>query len=129
MIRFQNPFRKGQTGLMLLLIFNTAWLAALYFVLPAVLYFAYLPFIYLAVGGALTIWFVIYNKGFTHRRKKPEDLPPGMTKEEIEAWNAEGERLFRRSRWALTVIIPILLVFLTDLLYLFFGQFVSGWFQ
>ena len=129
MIRFQNPFRKGQTGLMLLLIFNTAWLAALYFILPVLLYFIYLPVIYLAVGGVLTIWFVIYNKGFTHRHKKPEDLPSGMTSEEIEAWNAEGERLFRRSRWALTVIIPILLVFFADLLYLFFGQIVSGWFQ
>ena len=129
MIRFQNPFRKGQTGLALLLIFNTAWLATLYFVLPAVLYFPYLPFIYLAIGGALTVWFVIYNKGFTHRRKTPENLPIEMKKDEIEAWNAAGERLFRRSRWALTFIIPILLVFFADLIYLFFGQIVAGWFQ
>ena len=129
MIRFQNPFRKGQTGLMLLLIFNTAWLATLYFVLPAVLYFAYLPVIYLAVGGAVTLWFVIYNKGFTHRQIKPENLPQGLTKEEKETWNAEGERRFQRSRWALTIIIPILLVFFADLIYLFFGQIVLGWFQ
>ena len=129
MIRFQNPFRKGQTGLMLLLIFNTGWLAALYFVLPAVLQFAYLPAVYLAVGGALGLWFVIYNKGFTRRRIKPENLPIGMTEAERAAWNEEGERLFRRSRWALTIIIPILLVFFADLLYLFFGQTVAGWFQ
>ena len=129
MIRFQNPFRKGQTRLILLLLLNTVWLAVLYFVLPAVLQFAYLPFIYLAVGGALTIWFVIYNKGFTHRRVKPENLPRGLTKEEQEAWNEEGERLFRRSRWALTVIIPILLIFFADMIYLFFGQIVAGWFQ
>ena len=129
MMQFQNPFRKGQTGLALLLVFNTALLAALYFVLPAVLYFPYLPYIYLGIGGAVTIWFVIYNKGFTHRRKKPENLPMGMTKEEIDAWNAEGERLFHNSRWALTVIIPILLVFLADMIYLFIGQMVLGWFQ
>ena len=129
MIRFQNPFRKGQTGLLLLLIFNTAWLAVLYFVLPAVLQFTYLPAVYLAVGGALALWFVIYNKGFTRRRVKPEDLPVGMTKEEREAWNAEGERLFQKSRWMLTLIIPILLVFFADLLYLFFGQIVAGWLQ
>ncbi len=129
MIRFQNPFRKSNTGLLLLLVFNTAWLAALYFTLPTLLYFIYLPVIYLAVGGALTIWFVIYNKGFTRRRVGQENLPQGMTKEKAEAWNAEGERLFRRSRWALTFIIPILLVFLADLLYLFFGQFLPGWLQ
>lgn len=114
---------------MLLLIFNTVWLAVLYFVLPPVLQFAYLPLVYLAVGSALTLWFVIYNKGFTHRRIKPENLPLGLSKEEKEAWNEEGERLFRRSRWALTVIVPILLIFLADLIYLFFGQIVLGWFQ
>lgn len=129
MIRFQNPFRKGQTGLMILLIVNTAVLAALYFTLPAILHFAYLPAIYLAVGGIFALWFVIYNKGFTHRRVKPENLPEGLTKEEAEAWNAEGERLFRRSRWMLTIIIPILLVFFADLLYLFFGQMIVGWFR
>ena len=129
MIRFQNPFRKGGAGLMILLIFNTVWLAVLYFTLPAILHFAYLPVIYLAAGGALTLWFVIYNKGFTHRRVKPENLPQGLSKEEKEAWNEEGERLFRRSRWAFTLIVPILLIFLADLIYLFFGQIVLGWFQ
>ena len=128
-MQFQNPFRKGQTGLALLLVLNTALFAALYFVLPALLYFPYLPYIYLGIGGAVTIWFVIYNKGFTHRRVKPENLPQGLSKEEKEAWNEEGERLFRRSRWALTLIVPILLIFLADLIYLFFGQIVLGWFQ
>ena len=129
MIRFQNPFRKGQIWFFLLLVFNTAWLAAVYFVLPDVLHVGFLPYVYLAVGGALTLWFVIYNKGFTHRRIKPENMPQGLTGEEQEAWNAEGERLFRNSRWALTLILPILLIFLADSVLLFLLPSFAGWFQ
>ena len=128
MIQFQNPFRKGQTGLMLLLIFNTILLGILYFVLPSVWHFTGMPLIYAIVGGGMTVCFVIYNKGFT-RRVKPENLPKELSAQERQAWSEEGNRLLHNSRWMLTVIIPILLIFLADILYLFFGQIVLGWFQ
>lgn len=125
----QKSFGKANIWLLLLLIFNTAWLGAVYFVLPAVLRFSYFPVVYLIVGGVLALVFVIYNKGFTHRRVKPENLPGNLSAEEKEAWNAEGERLLRRSRWLLTVLVPIVLILFADVLYLFVGQTVAGWFQ
>ncbi len=111
-----------------MLIFNTAVFATLYFTLPVLLYFRYLPVIYLAVAVGLSLWYVLYNKGFSHR-VKPENLPDSMTDGEKRAWIEEGETRFRKSRWALLIIIPILLTFLFDMLYLFFGQTVAGWFR
>lgn len=128
-MKFQNPLRNGQTRLMLLLILNTGLFAAVYFVLPTLLHFRYLPQIYLAAGVALALWFVVYNKGFTHRNVRPEDLPDTLTPEQKEAWIEEGKTRFARSRWALLIIIPILLTFLFDMLYLFVGQTVLGWFR
>ncbi len=128
-MKFQNPFKNGQTRLMLLLICNTALFVAVYFTLPQLLHFRFLPLIYLIIGAGLALWFVIYNKGFIHRNVKPEDLPETLSPEEKEQWRAEGELRFRRSRWALTIIIPILITFLFDMLYLFFGQTVAGWFR
>lgn len=125
---FQNPFKKEQTRLILLLLFNTALLIAVYFTLPSRLHFRYLPAIYLAVGGALMLWFVLYNRGFAMRNARPEDLPDTMTCEEKETRIANAKVRLRRSRWALTIIIPILLTFLVDMLYLFFGQTVAGLF-
>lgn len=125
---FQNPFKNGQTRLMLLLLFNTALLIAVYFTLPSLLHFRYLPVIYLAVGCALMLWFVFYNRGFALRNAKPEDLPDTLSQAEKEEKIAEAKKRFRRSRLALTVVIPILLTFLVDMLYLFIGKTVAGWF-
>lgn len=106
----------------ILLVVNTVLFAAVYFVVPPLTHFAYLPQIYAAVGGTLAIWYAVYNRGFTRLSVRPEQLPPTMTEGEKEAWLAEGKRFRDRSRWALTVIIPILVTFFCDFLYLFVGQ-------
>ena len=127
-VTFQNPFKNGQTRLMLLLIFNTALFVSVYFTLPVLTRFAYLPVIYLAVGCGLMLWFVFYNRGFSLRNAKPEDLPDSLSRAEKEEKIAKAKERFRRSRWALTIVIPILLTFFFDMLYLVFGDMVAGWF-
>ena len=127
-ISFQNPFKNGQTRLMLLLIFNTALFVAIYFTVPVLTRFVYLPVIYLAVGGGLMLWFVFYNRGFSLRNAKPEDLPDTLSRAEKEEKIAEAKARFQRSRWALTIVIPILLTFFFDMIYLVFGDTVAGWF-
>lgn len=124
----RNPLKNGQTCLLILLIFNTVLFAAVYFALPVLLRFAYLPAVYLAVGGGFLLAFVLYNRGFSLRNAKPEDLPESLPLEEREAKIEEAKRRFRGSRWMLTIVIPILLTFLFDALYLFVGQTVAGWF-
>ena len=104
---------------MVLLLTNLVCFGALYIVLPK-LGFYHLPIVYLIGGGALAIWFVIYNRGFNTRGKTPDLLPDDIPLADREAMIAEGERRFARSRWTLLVLIPLLLIILLDFIYLNF---------
>ncbi len=126
---FQNPLKNGQTRLILLLVVNLVLFVSVYFTLPALLSFSYLPAIYLIIGSVFMIIFVVYNRGFALRNAKPEDLPDTIPYEERLAKIQEARRRFLGSRWMLTIIIPILLTFLFDMLYLFVGETVMGWFR
>lgn len=112
----QAPHQAG--GWMALLVANTVLMTILYYVAPAI-GFPYLPVVYLLGGGALALWFVIYNRGFQTKGKTADMLPGHLTLEERERIIAEGERRFRKSRWALTVLLPVIFVFLIDTVYLF----------
>ena len=103
---------------MVLLIANTVLLTILYYTAPA-LGFSYLPVVYLLGGGTLALWFVIYNRGFRTKGKTADMLPEHLPLAEREHMIAEGERRFRKSRWALTVLLPVIFVFLIDMVYLF----------
>ena len=120
---------REQRLLLLLLLVNTVLLAVIYFAVPKIFFFRYLPQIYLGVAVLLAIWLVVYNRGFTRKNVTPEMLPDSMTAEEKQAWIDDGNRRFRRSRWVFTVILPIILTFLLDLLYLYFYPLVEGLFQ
>lgn len=109
-----------------LLMLNTVLFAAVYYILPLLTRFSYLPQIYAAIAGALAIGYVIYNRGWIGTRIRPEELPPSMSEEERLAWAENAKRRRERSRWMLTVILPILVTFLCDFLYLFVGQRLLG---
>lgn len=117
----------SRIGLLIALICNTVLLAVLYFALPQ-FGFPYMHYVYLALGGGLALWYVIYNKGFS-RRVPPEQLPSDLSPVEKQALLEDGERRFRRSRWALTILIPILFVFLCDMIYLFIFPAMEEWFR
>ena len=103
---------------MLILIANTIGFTALYYILP-VLGFFYMPHIYLAVGGGLSIWYIIYNRGFNLKGKTPDMLSDTLTLEERQKLIRESEERFEKTRWALLILLPLLLVFLIDTIYLF----------
>ena len=48
-----------------------------------------------------------------------EAIKRNLTKEERQQKIAEGARRFEKSRWMLLILLPILLVFLFDIIYLF----------
>ena len=111
---------------MLLLLTNTTVLMVLYFWLPAKFNFFYLPMIYLGVGAALILYYVIYNRGFTAKNATPDMLPDTMTAEEKQAYLAEAKERLEKSKWVLTILIPIILVFAVDMIYLFLIPMLFG---
>ena len=103
---------------MLILIANTIGFAALYYILPALGFF-YMPHIYLVAGGGLALWYIIYNRGFNTKGKTPDMLSDALSLEERQELIRMGEVRFEKTRWALLILLPLLLVFLFDMIYLF----------
>lgn len=112
--------------LMLRLLANTVILMVIYFWLPAQFEFAYMPMIYLGIGAVLLLYYVIYNQGFAARNATLDMLPNTMTLEEKQAYLARSRERMEKSKWVLTVLIPILLVFAVDMIYLFIIPMLFG---
>lgn len=100
------------------LLLNTVVLMALYFT-AAYLEFRPILWIYLGVGTALGIFYVIYNRGFVGKNATPEMLSDTLTAEEKEAYLSDCRRRMEKTKWVLTVLIPILLTICADVIYLF----------
>ena len=111
---------------MIILIINTIFCALLYFVVNHVASPYVMTLLYTVGGGALGIWYVVYNRGFRGYRKTPDMLPDSLTPAEKEEWIADGSRRFEKSRWALLILLPLLFTLMFDMIYLFLIP--DGWF-
>lgn len=114
---------------LLLLLANTVILMLLYFWIPSQFRFGYLPMIYFAVGAGLALYYVIYNRGFAGKNITPDMLPDTMTLAEKQAFIDDSRERQSKSKWVLTILIPLVLVFAVDMVYLFVLPLFSGWFQ
>ncbi len=94
------------------LLLNTAVLIAIYYLVARV--FPYIPAVYLTVGAGLGLYYVIYNRGMTGRGVTPEMLPDTMSPSEKEAWIADRAERFKKSRWVLTLLLPIIVTLGVD---------------
>ena len=111
---------------MLMLLGNTVLLMLIYFWVPMQFEFAYMPMIYLFIGAVFALYYVIYNRGFTGKNITPEMLPDTMSIEEKQKFIDESRERMQKSKWVLTVIVPIALVFAVDMIYLFVIPMLFG---
>ena len=114
----QDPEKKA---LMWRLLLHCVIILAIYFILVA-LHFEYIFHIYVGVGAVLGLSFVIYNRGFAAKGITPEMLPDSMTPMEKQEYIEAAKLRLKKSRWMLTVLIPIILAIACDMLYLFVIQ-------
>ena len=63
--------------------------------------------------------FVIYNRAFTRRNLTAAMLPREWSTEQKENYIADGKKRLERSKWMVSVIIPLLVPIALDALYLF----------
>ena len=114
-----DPAREREARqLMLMLLGSSVLILTVYFVLNS-LEFWPIFFIYMGISAVLILIYVIYNKGFVYKDATPEMLPNTMTPEQKETVLGEAKARLRKSRWMLTLIIPFVLAFMLDALYLF----------
>ena len=105
--------------LLIHLLLNSAILITLYFLVPSLFEFYYMPHIYLLAGAVLALYYVIYNRGFVAKNATPDMLPDSMSPVQKHAYLEEGKRRLKQSKWVLTLLIPIILTFFADVIYLY----------
>ncbi len=74
---------------------------------------------YFLVFAAVIIAYLIYNRGFVNKDVTAEMLPADWSEEKKQAFLTAEKTRAEKSRWMLTVIIPFLVVFMCEALYLF----------
>ncbi len=114
--------------LMLTLLINTVLMIAIYFAVPLLLHVSFMPILYLVLGVGLLLYFLIYNRGFVAKGITAEDLPDTMTAAEKQDYLETARLRFEKSRWVLTVLLPIIFTFIADVIYLFVFPMLEGLF-
>lgn len=74
---------------------------------------------YMATFGIFLVAYIVYNRAFTRKSITVEMLPDTMTREQKEEYIQDGKRRLEKSEWMLMVIIPLLVTFAAEALYLF----------
>lgn len=74
---------------------------------------------YFAAFGVLIVTYLLYNRAFVNKDVTVDMLPEEWSEEKKQAF-VEGNRLrAEKSRWMVTVMIPFVIVFMCEALYLF----------
>lgn len=82
--------------------------------------------LYLTLLLGFTIAYLVYNRFFYRHGLTKEQLSDEWSDEEKEAFLADAALRMQKSKWMLTVIIPLLFTFLIDSLQLFIFEPVFG---
>ena len=119
-----KPHSNVRYGIFLAL--NTVLFFGLYRVLLSIgaltgeTFYAFLSMLlYMVLLLGFSLAYIIYNRLFLRHGITPEELPDTMTAAEKEAYIADGRLRIQKSKWMLTVIIPLLFTFLIDAVDLF----------
>lgn len=124
-----EPGKKLNWKLLLILTANTAVIFGLYRFLIKTPASLYIFFFYLAAATLLILGYVIYNRGFSRSGITPEMLPEEMSEDEKREFIADAGRRGRKSRWMLTLIIPMLFTFAYEVFELFLLDYLKElWF-
>ena len=75
--------------------------------------------VYFVAFAALIVSYLLYNRAFVNKDVTVEMLPDEWSEEKKQAF-VEGNRIrAEKSRWMVTLIIPFVVVFMCEALYLF----------
>ena len=109
-------FKKNRKYI-LPLILNTVVFFGLYsFLVNKTDYMMPTLWVYFVLTAGFCFAYVIYNRGFSRMKLTPDMLPASMSAEEKSAYIADGAARLEKSKWMLTIIFPLLMTFILDIL-------------
>lgn len=79
---------------------------------------------YMIVFAVLLVGYIAYNRGFVNKDVTVDMLPDTWSEEKKTEFVAANQRRAEKSRWMLVFIIPFVVVFMAEALYLFVWD---GW--
>ena len=79
----------------------------------------FVTFAYMLIFGGFLVAYVAYNRAFTRKNVTADMLPDDWSDEKKQSYIENGAERMRKSRWMLSIIIPFLVTFIADTLYLF----------
>lgn len=82
--------------------------------------------LYFVLLIGFTMAYLIYNRFLSRKGLTPEDLDPTWSEEQKTAFLSDGEARLEKSKWMMTVILPLVLTFLFDAVDLFIIGGVFG---
>ena len=74
---------------------------------------------YFVVFAVLLVSYIAYNRGFVNKDVTAEMLPADWSEDKKQTFLQNEKLRVQKSRWMLTVIIPFIIVFMCEALYLF----------
>ena len=81
---------------------------------------------YMLVFGGFLVAYIAYNRAFTRKEMTVDMLPDDWSLEKKQEYINDGKIRMEKSRWMLSVIIPFLVTFMAEALYLFVW---TGWLE
>ena len=75
--------------------------------------------VYFALTAGFCFAYVIYNRGFSRMNLTPDMLPDSMSTEEKAAFIEDGKDRIEKSKWMITIIFPLLMTFILDIVYMY----------
>ena len=74
---------------------------------------------YMVAFGGLLAAYIIYNRAFSRKNITPDMLPDHWSADEKQNFIRDGEERMKKSQWMLMIIVPLLVTFAAEAMYLF----------
>lgn len=79
--------------------------------------------VYFALLFAVSIAYVLYNRGFSRWFVKPDMLPENWPADKKEKFFADSRRWKKQSEWMLYILLPLLVTYIVDFLLILWEEF------
>ena len=114
--------------LLFIVVMNTVVLFSFYRVAMNInlTFFKVVLAVYMVATTALAVAYVLYNRGFSRRGVTAEMLPDTMSAEEKCEFIADGERRLKKSKWMLTVLFPMIVIFMWEMIEIYLLDYIKA---
>lgn len=85
--------------------------------------------LYTSVTLGVAIYYIVYNRGILTEKITPEMLPADWSTEKKQAMIEDIDARRRRSKWAQLVLLPMVFVYLFEILEIYVFPVITGLFS